>query len=348
MAKPKKSTKKGPKTKKPAAPKGKARAVVRPAPKARATSKHPPRKPLAKTTPGVGDSADLTLARLSARWPALSELEIEAFSSLATDAQCDDLGRRTKATEVRDEAVRWSMVIDGALKSFPGALAAYSTKRFAFVLHQARALTAIIAAEDARRGRVTGARTSADDARATAMQARAATLERLTTFAGIRAVERAAISEALGQPETVDGLARSLRALSHLESAWIERTDPASRVLADNAGLSAENAETLRAHAENLGTKKVEAALQGPAQARDTPLMNRIEGRILFELREARRIFNAAHERNSVIPALHPSAALRGTLGRSTQVAAPRPAPPPDDDPEPAPLTQPDGAPPPP
>src|SRR5262245_21614369 len=100
MAKPKKTSKaaKTPKPKaKPAkakAPAGKAKASSKKAaPKApaRPTSKAPPKKPLAKTSPSVESSSELTLSRLSARWPQLTDLEFEAFSSLASDTQCDEL-----------------------------------------------------------------------------------------------------------------------------------------------------------------------------------------------------------------------------------------------------------------
>ncbi len=249
----------------------------------------------------------------------LSEKETEAFGSLLTDAQADDLGRRTKSQDVVREATRWAALIDGALRSYgDGALRTYSPRRFAHYLAVTSALGDAVVAETRRAGE-SGKRGTAEEFRLAAAEARRETIEKLTTFAGARAVERTSLEEAIGHDiasedevhghveTSVDRLVRSLRALAYLEIDWLERNDPSSQVLAENAGLSHDDANALRGFAEALSTRKSSASVAPPSLGKDTPTINRMEGRVLFEMREARRVFANAHARSAVVPELNPA-----------------------------------------
>lgn len=55
----------------------------------------------------------------------------------------------------------------------------------------------------------------------------------------------------------------------------------------------------------------------GGKVSRDSPATNRIEGRVLFEMRYAMRLFEGAHGRDKLSPRLIPSAGTRHVLVRS-------------------------------
>jgi hypothetical protein len=281
--------------------------------------------PTAKQPTGAG-----ALAELQARWPGLSDNEIEAFGSLVSNAQADGLGMKTKAEDVLREATRWALVIDEALRSYgDGALKAYSPRRFAYLLHTATKLEAVLGRTQGKRPSTEGSRTHAEDTRKEAMTARAEAVERLSTYAGLRAAERTQIEDAMltDTDTSADLLVRSLRKLAFLEIDWLERNDPTSKVLAENAGLAYANAEALRAYADMLSAKKVAAILSGRTDDQDTPTVNRIEGRVLFELREAKRVFDGAHAKNAVVPQLSYASSIRHAFERKHPTLHPAPKP---------------------
>jgi hypothetical protein len=328
---PPKPTKKALPAKKAASAK-KAAPAKKPAPRAPARASAP--KAAAAVEPVAG--ALTTLTRLAAKYPALTPTETEAFVSLCSDALADELGRRTRARDVRDDAVRWAIIMDGALTTYPGALTGYAAKRFSYYLATAKALSEQIEHETDKLAHLGSVRGAAEITHAKAIAAREEAIERLTTFAGGRPAERTDVEQAAGTP---DDLIRSLRNLARLEVEWSELFDPTSKVLAAAAGLSFDRAVELRGIAAALGAKSSDAKLEGRVNANDSAAVNRIEGRLLFEMREARRIFNAASERNGVVPKLQPSLATRAGVGlkhvkatpaaKANQTPPAQPAPPP-------------------
>ena len=54
--------------------------------------------------------------------------------------------------------------------------------------------------------------------------------------------------------------------------------------------------------------------LEGAVVVRDSPQVNRVEGRLLLEMRAAMRMFNKANARNKHVPKLVPGDATRGAL----------------------------------
>src|SRR5262245_30722151 len=89
------------------------------------SSKKSARKPkpaqsVAETPPEQEEMFDpskigVTLALLSSRWPSLNATERAAYRALATDEQRSELGGRTKADRVLNEATRWAIQIDEEL-----------------------------------------------------------------------------------------------------------------------------------------------------------------------------------------------------------------------------------------
>lgn len=96
---------------------------------------------------------------------------------------------------------------------------------------------------------------------------------------------------------------------------WLARTDDVSEILAKSVDLTADVVDEAASAAEAFSSMSADASLEGPANAKDSPAVNRAEGRILPEMFEARRLFNEANAKNGLVPKLSPGAALRHAVG---------------------------------
>lgn len=265
---------------------------------------------------------------VAARYPALGAVDKAAFGRLCADAKADDLGGRTRAPAVRDGAARWMVTMDEALARYPGALVGYAQARFSYFLVTLARLATAIEIDKGRLVAVSGAKGGAEGERQAASDARTGAIERLTTYAGGRGPELERLATAAGHTDTDDMLANALRSLAELELAWLKSTDPEEKVLVAAAGLSATSAAEVAAAADRLDEAQSGARKAGPARGNDSPDVNRVEGQMLFEMREARRLFAAAKRKNRVVPTLVPPPALRSAFGlsKSGKAAAEEPA----------------------
>jgi len=265
--------------------------------------------------------ADALLARLLAQHPSITPGHRTAFASLLTDAQADDFGKRTRGADVRAEALRWAVQIDSSLRAYPGALSGYGAARFVYFLECARGLHDALGADDKKRQKLDLARGAADSVRGSAAATRSKIASVLRTFAGRRVGERNDLAAALGTSDTPDKIGLSLTALAKLGNTWLDRTDADSKILAETAGLTAGTITAAVNAAKSLQTAAAGASMEGRARPTDTPPVNRAEGRLLFEMIEARRIFNEANAQTGVVPKLSPGASVRHVFVRKTSAA---------------------------
>jgi hypothetical protein len=262
------------------------------------------------------------VAGVAAKYPPLGQAQLAAFGSLCSDAKADDLGGRTRAPTVRDTAAKWMLDIDKALGRYPGALAGYVPVRFAYFLDTLGRLATAIELDRGRAATVSDARGGVDAEESAAAALRAGAVDRLKTFAGDRAAPRQALATASRRSDDDKTGAGVLRSLAQLELAWCKPKGAADAILAAAAGLSEEKAAELTAAADRLEDAGSGARTAGSARANDSPEVNRVEGQMLFEMREARRLFAAAKRRNHVIPALVVPRALYAVFGLGKNGAA--------------------------
>jgi hypothetical protein len=248
--------------------------------------------------------------------PPLSIVEREAFRALFDDAQCEALGGKTDAAEVCAEAAAWARTIDAALKAHPHALRRYSPARFAFFLEQVRDLgRAIEAQERGYGGDGDGARWLLELSRVAALSVREELLGVLRLLAGGNARERELLEWAAGTAETDEALADSLEGLATHAHKWLERRDPQTLALVASVALRESDVDAGRSAEMALrdAMKGVQAP-KAPGEP-DLPSTDRVEGRVLLEMRVAMEVFAKAREKNHLVPLLTPGAGTRKVLG---------------------------------
>jgi hypothetical protein len=252
--------------------------------------------------------------------PPLPIVEREAFRALFDDAQCVELGGKTKAEKVLAEAAAWASTIDAALKSHPNALRRYSTSRFAFFLEQVRDLgRAIEAQKRAPRGEADagGALWLLDIGRVAALSVREELLAVLRLLAGGNAHERELLELAAGATTNDEALADSLEGLATHAHKWLERRDAQTAVLVASVSLKESDVDSARS-AEMALREALKAQQSGPVSTRvprDLPKTDRVEGRVLLELRVLMDVFANARAKNRAVPKLVPGPGTRAVLG---------------------------------
>lgn len=243
-------------------------------------------------------------------------VEVEAFGELIDDAGRAKLGSQTKAVGVFGDGVKWAAQISAAFGASTAVLAKhYAAERFRYFLHCLRRLDAALIAEGAARGGAGAARTTTADREIAAREARAELLAKLTSYAGAREPERAALAEAIGTTEDFTALGTSIQGLVRLSRFWLGREDKKSRIVAKAAGLTEALVDRALTAAEALTGSAIDAALAPRRAGTDSPAVNIAEGSVLFEMMEAYACFERAHAKSPVVPRLAPGAATRHVVG---------------------------------
>jgi hypothetical protein len=271
-----------------------------------------------ESAPRSARTGCLTLPdRLLLDLPHLTDIQRTAFRGQFSHALCDELGARTKAEEVHQEALSWASVINATLRAHPHAVRRYSLARFAWLLECLRDLGAALEEQRAAQGGAGASRHRAERVKATAEAVRGEILLVLSTLAGGDPVESKKLDEATGTAETPEAIARSLGALADLAESWQERPTDAAKALVASVDLSPCDVEAARAAAAALTAtvaEKPQGGGGGRSSAQDLPTVNRAEGRVLLEMRIAMRFFERAHRENRIVPRLVPGPATRAVL----------------------------------
>lgn len=241
--------------------------------------------------------------------PKLSPLMREAYASLWTDAQCDAWGRRTRAPEVLKQAHEWLELADAALKKSGAEDVPYSRQRLAWVA------SLVVAVENELTGDVgdelAQARRVRDEALALARQLKGRAFPRASLLVGGDERRGAALAIANRRGRTADELAESLLGLSGLLATW--RKEARLRLLADELALDEGLIRQLAETADALKEAELTAVSLRPLHG-DGPALNRIEGRLLRELRALQLAFELAREEKLNVPALRVRPALRSVF----------------------------------
>lgn len=270
-------------------------------------------------TEGNGaESLDMSLvSRLAAQWPRITEVQQRAFESHYSDASCDRMGGKTKAYLVIREALSWAAVIDRELRKPYAGLIRYHALRFGWYLECVTRLGAALEDQASTYGMAGSARR---------LQER--------TFAEARLLDeelRRTIREAAGEipglrdevaklpppGDTPDEVTQALEALAARIEAWHAREDEVLGTLLMSYNLSAGDAGQAREAALRL-TRAYEDTRGDRVESRDSPTVNRIEGRVLFEMRTVKRAFDAAKRKNKLVARLVPGRGTRNVLARRT------------------------------
>jgi hypothetical protein len=278
--------------------------------------------------------------------PALTPAQRQAFDRQCSAAKADDWGTRTKALNVLHDAERFARIIHDALAAPRGGLG-YTTARFLYFLEGILTLRGAIEV-DRGKGRTVGtAQVSIGKAHEDALLGRELLIERLSAFAEGDEVRVQQIADAAGTSKDDDALLRSLKALVDCTKDCMASSDAVDQALAESVGLNPALVADIEARRAVLSEARSAALGEGPKMRQlDSAATNRIEGRVLFEMRYAMRLFDGAHGRDALSPRLIPATGTRQVLARSrpkkaeAQVPA-QPSPPAGGQPATQPATQP-------
>lgn len=271
--------------------------------------------PHAATAPRApATRADIVLAGLAPEQPALTHLQRSTFAAKYTDAACEEMGSRTRSEGVLGDAVGWAPIMAKALKNHPATLRRYSTARFAWFLACVRALADARELQRTQGGGALASRAQAEKSEKAALAARNDLLETLEELTDGNAPEQKILTAATGMADRPDRIVLSIGSLAKLARDWLNRSDGASIELVQSVGLTLAEVESTEKAAEELAAATADKTMEGRVTTRDTPAINRVEGRLLCEMKAAARIFARANTRNKEVPKLVPGEATRNVL----------------------------------
>ena len=130
---------------------------------------------------------------------------------------------------------------------------------------------------------------------------------------------------ALGTTETALALVQSVKALASLASTWLGSSDPHDEALVASVNLTAGDVDTANQAAQAL-TDAASSAVGTRATPKDGPAVNLAEGRLLFEMKAVRGVFEKARSKTPAVPSLPVGSGTRRVLATHKKAAAPAPA----------------------
>jgi hypothetical protein len=281
------------------------------------TSKlQPTKKPVAEgqlSEPGALAAPATLLGRL----PTLDTDHRAAYLSQFTDAECTSLGEKTRSAAVRAAALAWAAEATPTLLGPHAKEIDYAPKRLAWLVELITSLDAERSAGLQKNTLQSSVRSERDVSRVKGQELKQRLAQKLSRVVKGNAVATQNLA-AVGATATDEELAGALTNLARLTDGLLKSADKGVAILAETANVTAADADAARAAARSLGQSRDSVALGGRAHGdRDTPEINRVEGRVLHELVFLRNAFDEARSRGVPVPALVPTPGVQVVLGRS-------------------------------
>ena len=255
--------------------------------------------------------------------PALTSKLRAGFRSAFTDEQCDAWGEQTKAENVLKEGEKWVATMARSLKN--GADVTYSRRRLTFLCELLVLLEDEVShTKDSDQHDL---RSTRGAALAVANNARKDLARRLRAMAGgqqklLGEIAHVAPNSESSPTDVQDSLTATIDLGLKL------RRNDIMEAVADDVGLTEARLNSAYAALEALAGARA-VSLNAAAYEGDAPSVNRIEGRVLREMRLAQRLFNEAREAGINVPQLIAGPSLKSVFGKKDAVEAPAPTPPP-------------------
>jgi hypothetical protein len=267
------------------------------------------------------------LAEIRAHWPMPTAMQVRAYRSQFGDAVCEQLGARTRAVLVLGEARGVIVTVHNTLLTPSGRMVPYAPTRFRYFIECVDDLDEAIEAERVAQGKVAEVKQLLTDAEVAATGQVAWLQDTLSDIAGEREAENHEIENALSTLKAPDDVVARSKVLVEVGRRWLGRKDEELHVLLDDFQLSSERLASVEKAAARLQRLRPEA--RGVrVQVYDTPAINRIEGRVLAEMRLVMTLFARARKKDRNVPSLVPGPGTRAVLGhRPKSKKEPEPTP---------------------
>jgi hypothetical protein len=284
-----------------------------------AKKKSPAKKSTPKAAPVRKSVAVKTLSSL----PALTGKLRMAYRAAFSDEQCDAWGQKTKAENVVKEAEKFVATMARSLKDHTDS--AYSRRRLTYLCE----LVVLLEDEIAKttQDELSELRSVRSAVLEVANNARRDLARRMRAIAGgqqhlLAEVARVAPASEQSASDVQDSLTATI------DLAQKIRRNDVMEALADDVGLTEARLNSAYAALEAL-TGSGDVTLNAAAYEGDAPSVNRIEGRVLREMKLAQRLFNEAREAGNNLPTLVAGPSLKTIFGKDSDGEAPAPTPPP-------------------
>ncbi len=253
--------------------------------------------------------------------PALTGKLRAAFRSAFTDEQCDAWGEKTKAENVIKEAEKFVVTMNRSLKD--GTDVTYSRRRLTFLCELLVLLEDEV--EHTKDKENASLRSTRNAALAVANNARKDLARRLRALAGgQQKILQDIAAVAPASDKSASDVQDSLTATIDLGLKL--RRNELMEALANDVGLTEERLNNAYSSLEALaGASSV--SLNAAAYEGDAPSVNRIEGRVLREMKLAQRLFSESREAGVSVPALVAGPSLNAIFGKDAEAPAPTPPP---------------------
>lgn len=253
--------------------------------------------------------------------PALTGKLRAAFRSAFTDEQCDAWGEKTKAENVIKEAEKFIVTMNRSLKD--GTDVTYSRRRLTFLCELLVLLEDEV--EHTKDKENANLRSTRSAALAVANNARKDLARRLRALAGgQQKILQDIAAVAPASDKSASDVQDSLTATIDLGLKL--RRNELMEALANDVGLTEERLNNAYSSLEALaGASSV--SLNAAAYEGDAPSVNRIEGRVLREMKLAQRLFSESREAGVSVPALVAGPSLNAIFGKDAEAPAPTPPP---------------------
>lgn len=276
------------------------------------------KKPSAKKTKGASKPRISTKPseahRILALWPPITDVQRAAFEAQFSDERCTDFGTRTRSANVVKDALAFAHTIDEGLRKYPAALRRYGAARFAWLLECIVKLERQRDVMIAEGGDIAPARKNVEVAMSKAHEVRRDLIHALEMLTSDHPLDVQELGRAIAAPKGALDLAQSLNDLAKLAYQWIRRTDGESKALVASVDLQQGDVDLAWKAANELHEALERAAGRKMPTGRDTRDVNKIEGRVLLEMRYAMNAFAHGHSIDPSVPLLVPGPGTKGAL----------------------------------
>jgi len=216
----------------------------------------------------------------------------EQFRSQRSEASCETLGKNTSSVGVYREAGQFAAIMHKSLAAHGVTKIGYGYGMLVWYLETTGALGAEVTRQQARNKATSTVSLTGQVSLDVARERRNTIHGRVESVVEGNATLEARFAAVRG------GVANEAELIQSLENS----AGFAEELLAEKAALSAEFGLTLaivasaRTAAANAKAQRTDRSMEGVAKLNDDAATNRVEGRVLFEMRRAMRIFNKAAE----------------------------------------------------
>jgi len=250
--------------------------------------------------------------------PIADDLRVE-FRAQRSESACEALGKNTSSAGVYREAGQFGVVMHKTLATHGVAKVRYGLGALVWYLETVQALGAEITRQSSRAKAASTSSLTGQLSLDVAREQRSAINELITSIIEGDDVLEASFQAVRGGASSEADLIESLESSADFAETLLTK----KKVLAREFGLTAEDVTAARTAAANAKAQRTDRSMEGAVKSKDDAATNRAEGRVLFEMRRAMRIFNAAAAKGFG-ERLVPGPATRHVLAPEKKKAAPK------------------------